>query len=337
MKQGRVYYIKLGAGTQPEIVNKCIAENLLWLGFQEAAEDTIQQAIQNEAQANGQNWKEAWEPVRQVYSNMNKTTQTNYAKAIRQFYTATEDDYFFTFWNSVMYYCHPFGPITPITESNTQGVFPAGSRIRTTTGWKENPVTDDSIILSERIISGRITKTKIFRGTICELTGKDKEVFFNTLQWEFPEYKEMESLRTQSLELILKAIQELNAHDFEILVDMVLTKSGWLRVGELGGTVKAIDMEYYLPVTKQTVYVQVKSVLKDAECNEAIESMTEELAFESNAICYLAFHTDKTSKPIPETNNQLIINTLDGKALAELCSNHQEIIDWLFLKTTGRR
>ena len=174
------------------------------------------------------------------------------------------------------------------------------------------------------------------QGTICELKGKDKEVFFNTLKWQFPEYEELENLRAKSIDLILKVIQELNAHDFEILVDMVLTKSGWLRVGELGGTVKAIDMEYLIPVENKQVYVQVKSVLTDKECIEALKLLSEELVFESNAICYLAFHTNKTKKPIPESNNQLIIKTLNGKTLAELCSNHQEVIDWLFQRTTGK-
>ena len=337
MQKDNVYYIKLGSGSRIDIAEKCIANNLLWLGYNEATEDVIQKAIRNEQQNPSKDWKETWEDVRQSYSNANKTTQTNYAKAIRHFYMAKEDDYFFTFLNSTMYYCHPTGNIIPITETNNMDCFPVGSRIRATMGWKESPITNNSIIFSERIISGRLTKTKIFRGTICELTGKDKEVFFNTLEWQFPEYEELENLRTKSINLILKAIQELNAHDFEILVDMVLTKSGWLRVGELGGTVKAIDMEYYLPVTKQTVYVQVKSVLTDQECKEAIKSLSEELAFASNPICYLAFHTNKTRQPIPESNNQLIIKTLNGKALAELCSNHQEVINWLFLRTQGKK
>lgn len=332
----KVFYIKLGAGNQINIAKKCIENDLLWLGYNEAKDETIKEAILNEQQDSSKEWKEIWEPIRHSFPQANKQTQTSYAKAIRQFYTASEDDYFFTFLNSTMYYCHPIGDIIPITESNTHGGFDPGSRIRATTGWKKTPIEDDSITLSERIISGRITKTKIFRGTICELKGKDKEVFFNTLKWQFPEYEELENLRAKSIDLILKVIQELNAHDFEILVDMVLTKSGWLRVGELGGTVKAIDMEYLIPVENKQVYVQVKSVLTDKECIEALKLLSEELAFESNAICYLTFHTNKTRKPIPESNNQLIIKTLNGKTLAELCSNHQEVIDWLFQRTTGK-
>lgn len=336
MHPSHVYYIKLGTGEQKDIAQKCIGDNLLWLDFREVSEASIKQAISNELNTPSHDWKEAWAPVRKAYADKNEATQTSYAKAIRQFYTATGDDYFFTFLNSTMYYCHPVGSITQITENNAGDCFPIGSRVRTTAGWKNCTETKPPILLSERRLSGRITKTKIFRGTICELKDKDKDVFFNTLCWNFPESEALRRLQAESLALLLKAIQELNAHDFEVLVDMLLTKSGWLRVGELGGTVKAIDMEYYLPVTRQTVYVQVKSVLTDTECKEAIEKLSEELTFEETALCYMAFHTNKTINDMPHSYKNLVINYLDGNALSELSNNHKEVIDWILLKTSGR-
>ena len=336
MRNCHVYYIKLGSGNQPDIAKKCIASNLLWLGFNEATEDVIHEAIQNEYQCNCNDWKEAWEPVRQSYSNTNKTTQTNYAKAIRQFYTATKDDFFFTFLNSTMYYCHPIGNIIPISEDNTQDCFSVGSRVRNTTGWKNHPETSDSIKFLERNLSGRITKAKIFRGTIYELTGIEKETFFNTLEWHFPECEKLEEAKKQIPNLVIPVIQMLNDHDFEIRVDMLLTKSGWLRVGELGGTVKAIDMEYLVPVENKQVFVQVKSVLSDRVCKEALKLLSDELADKANVICYLAFHTIEPGISIPTEYRNLNVKTLDATVLANLCCNHQEIIDWLLLRTTGR-
>lgn len=336
----RVYFIKLGDGKHTDIAERCIAENLLWLGFNEASESVVRKALENELgnpdhNTNKYSYKEDWTPVRQAFQQKNETTRTNNALAIRRFYTATEDDYFFTFLNSTMYYCQPSGEVIPIAVDD--GCFTAGSRIRKTNGWKNCALTDPDIILGERRLSGRLTKTKIFRGTICELDGKDKETFFNTLQWNFPEYAMLEKLRKQSLSVIKQAIKELNPHDFEILVDLILTKSGWIRIGELGGQIKAVDMEYYLPVEQQTIYVQVKAVLKQSELNEALDLLAEELAYEKDATCYFAFHTLKTKKTnIPEKYKNLRIKLLDGDAIASLCNNHQEAISWLFLRTTGR-
>ena len=336
MRNCRVYYIKLGAGYQPDIAKNCITNNLLWLGYNEVPEDVIQQALQSETQHNCKNWKEVWNPVRKVYDDKNETTQTNYAKAIRQFYTATEEDYFFTFLNSTMYYCHPTGSIIPITENNAWNCFAIGSRIRATKGWKDHPETNDSIKFLERSLSGRITKAKIFRGTIYELTGIEKETFFNTLEWHFPECEKLEKAKKQIPNLVIPVIQMLNDHDFEILVDMLLTKSGWLRIGELGGTVKAIDMEYLIPVENKQVFVQVKSVISDRVCKEALKLLSDELADKPNIICYLAFHTVEPATSIPTEYKNLNVKILDVTTLANLCCNHQEIIDWLLLRTTGR-
>lgn len=336
MRNCRVYYIKLGAGYQPDIAKSCITNNLLWLGYNEVPEDVIQQALQSETQHNCKNWKEVWNPVRKVYDDKNETTQTNYAKAIRQFYTATEEDYFFTFLNSTMYYCHPTGSIIPITENNAWNCFAIGSRIRATKGWKDHPETNDSIKFLERSLSGRITKAKIFRGTIYELTGIEKETFFNTLEWHFPECEKLEKAKKQIPNLVIPVIQMLNDHDFEILVDMLLTKSGWLRIGELGGTVKAIDMEYLIPVESKQVFVQVKSVISERVCKEALKLLSDELADRANITCYLAFHTIEPKTLIPTEYKNLNVKTLDVTALANLCCNHQEIIDWLLLRTTGR-
>ena len=337
MAKGHVYYIKLGDGQHPEIARKCIEDDLLWLGFIEAPEDVIQKALLNEQKNPSKDWKESWEPVRKAYPDKNSQTQTNYAKAIRQFYTATEDDYFFTFLNSTMYYCHPVGDIIQITESNTQGCFTPGSRIRTTAGWKDHPETTDSIKLLERNLSGRITKAKVFRGTIYELTGIEKDTFLNTLEWYFPECEELEKAKNRIPKLITPVIQMLNDHDFEILVDMLLTKSGWLRVGECGGTQKAIDMEYLIPVDNKQVYVQVKSVISDKVCKEALKMISNELADKTNNItCYLVFHTIEPNTSIPTEYKNLRVKTLDVSALANLCCNNQEVINWILMRTSGR-
>ena len=76
MQKDNVYYIKLGSGSRIDIAEKCIANNLLWLGYNEATEDVIQKAIRNEQQNPSKDWKETGEDVRQSYSNANKTTQT---------------------------------------------------------------------------------------------------------------------------------------------------------------------------------------------------------------------------------------------------------------------
>ncbi len=41
----------------------------------------------------------------------------------------------------------------------------------------------------------------------------------------------------------------LGPRDFELLVDLVFTTSGWQRVGSVGGTQKTLDLDLTLPST----------------------------------------------------------------------------------------
>lgn len=342
-ENAHVFYIKLGTSEESNITEKCINEDLLWLSFYEANEETIKQALKkesnnpnhNSSEYNKEEWKKDWEPVRNAYDR-NDTTKTNNALALRRFYTAKEEDYFFTFYKGKMYYCQPRGEVIPIVEENNQKLFPLGTRYRKTSGWKDSAIDLKNTTLYERLISGRLTKTKIFRGTLCEITGKDKETFFNTLNWDFPEYRKLEEYRQKSKEIIIDAMKELNAHDFEVFVDLLLTKTGWNRVGEMGGTVKAIDMEYLIPLTTKHVYVQVKSVLKPSDYEEALHKLAEVLPLKEENICYFAFHTDKlNNNQWKDKYTNIKLKRLDDRELASLCTYHQDVIEWLLLRTCG--
>lgn len=46
-------------------------------------------------------------------------------------------------------------------------------------------------------------------------------------------------------------MQLLAPRDFELLVDLVFTSSGWRRVGEFGKTQKTLDLDLVLPNTKE--------------------------------------------------------------------------------------
>ena len=54
-------------------------------------------------------------------------------------------------------------------------------------------------------------------------------------------------------------IQSLSWKDFELLVDLIFTSSGWQRISVVGKTEKYIDIELISPVNNKRAFVQVKS------------------------------------------------------------------------------
>src|ERR1700751_5125927 len=62
----------------------------------------------------------------------------------------------------------------------------------------------------------------------------------------------------------------LQPFDFELLVDLVFSTSGWRRQGIVGKTQKTLDLDLTLPSTGERAFVQVKSKTTSAELAEYV-------------------------------------------------------------------
>jgi hypothetical protein len=67
----------------------------------------------------------------------------------------------------------------------------------------------------------------------------------------------------------------LEPRDFETLVDLVFSTSGWRRQGIVGKTQKTLDLDLALPSTGERAFVQVKSKTDDIELADYIRRLDE--------------------------------------------------------------
>ena len=68
-----------------------------------------------------------------------------------------------------------------------------------------------------------------------------------------------ESTRGSLEKAILQIIHGLYWKDFELLVDLIFTSSGWRRTSPLGETQKTLDLTLEAPILAERYGVQVKS------------------------------------------------------------------------------
>ena len=118
-------------------------------------------------------------------------------------------------------------------------------------------------------LSGALTKLGAYRGTSCDVDVSDYVV------------RRINGHKTPDVERALAASKEMKAsalglmkllgpRDFELLVDLVFTTSGWRRVGVVGKTQKTLDLDLVLPSTGERAFVQVKSKTTPAELAEYV-------------------------------------------------------------------
>lgn len=108
-------------------------------------------------------------------------------------------------------------------------------------------------------LPGVITTTAGFRGTVCEPRGW-REILRIIRDEEDEDAAAASQARSAYEAAVAKLVARLRERDFELLVDLILARSGWVRLAKLGGTTEGIDVEVENVATSEIAFVQVKSV-----------------------------------------------------------------------------
>ncbi len=228
------FYIKLGRGGEWEA--DCLKHGFLQFGYHETPHELC---LAGE-----------WDKVRDFWAARrgDQGTATRDMKQIRAFYEADEDCLFITFANGLLYWCKPTGPVEVLPDRS--------HRRATVDGWHTQSI--GGVPLSSDRISGHLLKVQMFRGTICQV--KQRAYLLRKLNDELsPELTAAEEAERAMISAIIGMMRLLTWQDFELLVDLIFTASGWRRVGVVGRVQKTVDLELLLPTTGERAFVQIKS------------------------------------------------------------------------------
>ncbi|EHK9186264.1 hypothetical protein ACN2LU_004282 [Vibrio vulnificus] len=303
-----IRFIKLGSKGKWEA--SCIADGTIRLGYNSPMHE---QCLEGN-----------WDKVREHWlseksgSKESKRVVTGYINQIRSFYEAEEDDIWVTFYQRKLYWCKAHKHIEKLDD---------GSRIRKVVGaWNCNDLNGKKLTVDN--IDGRITKVQGYRGTICGV--------------ELPEYldrkikgeqdptvllaEERVDALTQS---IIELIKGLWWYDFELLVDLVFSKSGWHRYSVLGKTEKDLDLDLFSPTTNRRAFAQIKSQTNQSELEEYCQKYA---SYDNYQEFFFIYHTSKTvlDKSALNVSN---VHVLGDESLAKLVIS-TGLVHWLIEKRT---
>jgi len=136
----------------------------------------------------------------------------------------------------------------------------------------EHPWSNHSIdgrLLAMVDLPGSITLTAGFRGTVC-VPSAEQEILRVLRDEKSPAALAVADARAGYEKAIEQAISDLGWKDFELLIDLILTRTGWMRISSLGKTQKAIDIAARNAGVGETAFVQVKSRANQSELDGSI-------------------------------------------------------------------
>jgi len=235
IKAKKIFYIKLGAGGEWE--KDCIEKDqTLRIGFHNTNHHDC--------------LKGNWEAVRKsiLKRGKDKGTATRVTNQIKTFYEEKEDTLWITFYANKMWWGFANSKIKLHEDK---------SKIRKIIGkWHDKDITGK--LLRTDSISGDLLKKQAFRGTNNEV--KDRKYVLAKINGEkLTEVIEAETARKTLETKLSELIKKLHWKDFENLIDLIFRQAGWQRLGEVGKTVKTLDLDLFSPVTNEKCMIQIKS------------------------------------------------------------------------------
>jgi hypothetical protein len=334
----KIRYIKLGSKGQLE--EKCIQEGLCYIGFGSSNpvcfNNILDATTNNSTKDKSDDWKKVWEF--HFANDPDGSEQARRARAtsatnqLQSFFEAGEDTLWITFHARKLYFSTLCPTATPqITEENL-GCF------RSVTGkWYCTDIGGNELL--EDKLSGRLTQTKSFRGTSCDIKADVKDYLLRRINRQLHPYQlKVEETLPRLRDAIAEAIRSFSPEDFEILVELIF--SGTLRrISSTGKVQQFVDIVFENPLDGNQVCVQVKSQTTPSEFLAYLKK-TDRKIYDS---FYYVYHSSEASVDefkIPddleddrdaEENKKTSIKVLDVRDIASM-SIDVGLIKWVMDK-----
>jgi hypothetical protein len=213
-----------------------------------------------------------------------------------------------TFQDGYMWWCtvHDQADVNPTGESRQQGHF----WLNCAKAWSNHSVGGQ--LLATADLPGIATTTAGFRGTVCEPAGWEaiRRIILDEVD---PQVVAANKAR-EAYEAAVKAlVTRLHDKDFEVLVDLILSRTGWARVAKLGGVTEGIDVEVENAASQEIAFVQVKSTAGQPVLDDYVRRFRERR--ERYARMIFAVHSVKGKLTVPADEP---IQVWDGNHIAQL-------------------
>jgi hypothetical protein len=307
----KIRYIKLGDGGK--WWNECKERKILRLGFNSGSADIFEIA------RNGH-----WELVKTYWAEHQVGTPTQHANQMQEFFEDDGQTLWITFEGGCLYYAFTDGGEI-IKEPPSDSTHWTSHRKLTQDGWRNIDV--DGNELRREGLSGRLTKTAGYRQTICGLQKDVEDYLRNRLKCKLsPDLVNALKSVTNLEKSIQPLVKVLTPSDFELLVELIFSNSGWRKNSPTGGNQKTTDLDLYNPITNKQIWVQVKSTTNPNQFSEYVEKhFSDRTSFET---MYYVYHSGNVGENL---HNDSQISVWDIETVAkQVVANG--LTDWVLNK-----
>ncbi len=314
IKASKAYYLKLGQGGAYEAL--CFADGTLRLNYREIPEVLARSGTKPQVR----------DYILKSGISTSPTAAANHASNLEIFFHPEPDALWVTFANGLLYWCfaEPEVSYLGLEHASTLGCFVRRSR----GGWQSSDLQGRPLYIAE--LNGELTKVAAYQMTACKV--KDKLVPYLVSKingQQLAEVKRAKDTKDELIRLLAELIQMLSWKDFELLVDLIFSQSGWQRISSVGGTKKTVDLDLVLPTTGMRAFVQVKAETTQAQLDLYSERFSSYAPgeLESSHQYFFVYHTSRRALRSPSARLAL----WGPEKVAEMALS-SGLVDWIIRK-----
>jgi hypothetical protein len=187
--------------------------------------------------------------------------------------------------------------------------------------WSDRTVDGKRrLVMTE--LPGNVTAVAGFRATVCK-PAASAQILRIIHNQENPLAHAAAIARQAYQDAVGRLVAELGDRDFEVLIDLILSRTGWTRLDVVGGTRADIDIEVENAALDEIAFVQIKSTASQSTLDKYVREFYEQSGRYRRMI--FAVHTPKTELVPPEDPN---VQIWTGERIAQLVVKHG-LGDWV--------
>jgi hypothetical protein len=202
-----------------------------------------------------------------------------------------------TFESGFLWWCLVDDEVTvygPSTED--RGHFSIGCALENS--WSNESLTGKKLIITD--LPGTATTTQGFKGTVCE-PGATEQILRIIRGESNPLVITAQQKRAACQQSVQAMLKQLSPQDFELLISLILDRTGWTRLSRIGGATEGIDMDVENWGSGERAFVQVKGAASQNELDDYIERFQNRAHY---ARMVFAVHSPRGQLRHSETNVQ---------------------------------
>jgi len=133
--------------------------------------------------------------------------------------------------------------------------------------WSNHSIHGKLLAIGD--LPGGVTRVAGFRATVAVPTGS-AEILRIIQDEKHPDAMGAASARARYQQAVEKMVKCLSPKDFEQLIDLILYRTGWVRISTLGKTLEGIDLEAVNLTADEIAFVQVKSTATQHDLSDYV-------------------------------------------------------------------